>query len=325
MKTKIFAITTRHLAMLAWPLLALGGVAVSGAFAGQAQKWEDIPEAVRATVLAHGGHAVPVDLENGKKDGKAIYEAQTRDKNGNILDLVITEDGKLIETKNDDAPDAAQERASQAKKKPGSPIFSHSRDITNPYLPLATLKQDILEGQEDGASVRIERTAKPELRKTFKVGNQKVEALAVEDREYENGQLAEVAMDYFAQADDGTVYYMGEEVNTYENGKVTGHEGAWMYGKDTKKLTPMMPGAPRIGEKFRSEDVSKTLYEEDEVISLSETVKVPAGSYENCLKIKESLSDGKTEYKFFAKGVGCIREVPGKGDVVLKTHISARL
>jgi len=91
------------------------------------------------------------------------------------------------------------------------PRFSRPREITNPYLPLASLKQDILESQTG----RIERTAKPELRNTFKVGEQTVEALVVEDREFEKGKLAEVALDYFARADDGTVYYLGEDVDEY--------------------------------------------------------------------------------------------------------------
>lgn len=198
--------------------------------------------------------------------------------------------------------------------------FSHPRDITNPYLPLASLKQDILEGREAGNPVRIERTALPDRHKTFKVGKQSVEAFAVEDRETENGELSEVAIDYFAQADDGTVYYLGEEVNEYKGGKIVSHEGAWMYGVDTKKLTPLMPGAPKVGARFRSEDVSKTLFEDDEVVSLSETVTVPTGTYHECLKIKEGLPDGTIEYKYFAKGVGCIREQPEKGDVLLKSH-----
>jgi hypothetical protein len=212
------------------------------------------------------------------------------------------------------------EQAAKAEKRSATPKFTHPRDITNPYLPLASLKQDILEGKEGGNKVRVERTAKPELHKIFKIGSQSVETFAVEDREIENGQLAEVAMDYFAQADDGTVYYLGETVDEYKDGKVVGHGGAWMYGVDTRKLTPLMPGTPKLGDKFRSEDVSKTLFEDDEVVSLSETVTVPTGTYENCLKIKEALSDGKIEYKYFAKGVGCIREVPEDGDVLLKSH-----
>ena len=201
-----------------------------------------------------------------------------------------------------------------------APKFTHPRDITNPYLPLSSLKQDVLEGREGGKQVRVERTVRPERRRTFSIAGQKVESLAVEDREWENGELAEATMDYFAQADDGTVYYLGEEVDEYKNGKVAGHEGAWMYGADTKKLTPQMPGNPRVGDKFNSEDVSKTIFEQDEVTSLSETVTVPAGTYRDCLKIKETLADGSTEYKYYAKGIGCVREVPAEGDILLKSH-----
>ncbi|HWX21112.1 MAG TPA: hypothetical protein VN578_14520 [Candidatus Binatia bacterium] len=300
---------------------ALGCALAASAFAGQSQKWEQVPEAVRATILAQGGKVGgPVDIEGGKIHGKAIYEAPVKDKDGHVSDLVVTEDGKLVETKTDDAADKAAEQVTRAKKPSAAPTFTHPREITNLYLPLASLKQDILEGKEAGNTVHIERTSKPDRHKTFKIGKQSVEALVVEDRETENGELAEVAIDYFAQADDSTVYYLGEEVDEFKDGKVVSHEGAWMYGKDTKKLTPLMPGNPQVGDKFRSEDVSKTLFEDDEVVSLSETVTVPTGTYHDCVKIKETLPDGKIEYKYFAKGVGCIREMPEAGDVVLKSH-----
>jgi hypothetical protein len=41
-----------------------------------------------------------------------------------------------------------------------------------------------------------------------------------EDLAFVNGALEEVAIDYFAQDDAGTVYYLGEEVTDYdESGK----------------------------------------------------------------------------------------------------------
>jgi hypothetical protein len=200
------------------------------------------------------------------------------------------------------------------------PKFSHPRDITNPYLPIGSLKQDILEGKEDGKKVRIERTVLPDKHKTFKVGDQTVETLVVEDREFEDGKLVEATMDYIAQADDGAVYYFGEDVDEYKDGKVTGHSGAWLYGVQTQKPGILMPANPRVGDKFKSEDVPKITTEDDEVLSVSETVKVPAGTYEKCIKIKEVLSDGATEYKYYAPGVGCVRELPEKGDVPLKSH-----
>lgn len=198
--------------------------------------------------------------------------------------------------------------------------FSNPRRITNPYLPLGSLKQDILEGTEDGHKIRIERTVKPDVHKTFTIGDKTIGSLAVEDREIKDGELEEVAMDYFAQANDGTVLYLGEDVDEYKDGKVVGHSGSWLLGKDTKTPGVIMPARPRVGATFKSEDVNSEIHEDDEVVSASESVKVPAGSYSNCIKVKETLAEGDVEYKYFAFGIGCVREVPKDGNVVLISH-----
>jgi hypothetical protein len=310
-------------ATLVVAVLALGCTLAQKGFAGQPKKWEEVPEAVRVTVLANGGQVGSVDLEGHKIGGKAVYEAVGKDKDGKEVDLVITEDGKLQTMKYDGAADKALEDAAKARKAQkafAAVKFSHPREITNPYLPLASLKQDILEGKEGSKELRIERTMKPEIRKTFKVGKQTIEVLVMEDREFENGKLSEVTLDYFAQADDGTVYYLGEDVDEYKDGKVVGHSGAWLYGKQTQVPGVLMPGNPKVGARFRSEDVPKITTEDNEVLSLSETVTVPAGTYPDCLKMKEVLSDGAVEYKYYAKGVGCIKELPEGGEVTLRSH-----
>lgn len=198
-----------------------------------------------------------------------------------------------------------------------TPQFSHPRDITNPYLPLASLKQDVLESKDE----RVERIARPEIHKTFQIGGQTVEALTVEDREYNaSGELTEATLDYFAQDDDGNVYYLGEDVNTYKAGKVSGHGGAWLFGRDTQKLGVFMPAHPKVGDKFKSEDAPPITWEADEVISVSETMTVPAGTFHDCLKIKERASDGGTEYKLHAPGVGVIAEMDSDEGLLLKSH-----
>ena len=203
-----------------------------------------------------------------------------------------------------------------AETEPSLPTFTHPREITNPYLPLGSLKQDVLVSKHD----RVERTAKPELHKTFQIGNQTVEALVVEDREYQNGALEEVALDYFAQDDAGAVYYLGEDVDEYKNGKISGHSGAWLYGKDTRRLGLLIPAHPKIGDKFKSEDVPGITTEDDEVISVSQTGKASGVTYKNCIQIKEKLSDGQTEYKLYAAGVGCVKESEPDAQFVLKSH-----
>jgi hypothetical protein len=304
-------------------VLMLGGNLISNCFAGESVKWSSLPEVVRATILANGGtegQSVDKETKGHTVDGNTIYEAGITDKNGRELDIVVKGDGKLVKIKTDGAADAAAERASSAGMDLSEMKFSHPEIITNLYLPLANLKQDILEGTEDGKKIRVERTALPNKHKTFKINGQKVKAAVYEDRAFLNGELEEVATDYFAQDDEGNVYYLGEEVDEYENGKIKGHDGAWMLGKDTKKPGLLVPAHPKIGDKFMSEDVSNEIRESDVVISLSETVIVPSGTYTNCLKIEEHPAGEGVEYKYYAPGVGVVREVPTGGDEQLISH-----
>jgi hypothetical protein len=59
-----------------------------------------------------------------------------------------------------------------------------------------------------------------------------------------NGRILEDATDFYAQADDGSVWYVGEDVDNYENGVVVDHEGSWLAGKDGPPGM-IMPADPR--------------------------------------------------------------------------------
>jgi len=113
---------------------------------------------------------------------------------------------------------------------------------------------------------------------------------------------------------------LGEDVDEYKNGVVSGHSGAWLLGKDTKTPGVLMLAHPKVGDQFMSENVPKITWEKDTVVSLSETVTVPAGTFANCIKVKEKASDGTTEYKFYAPDIGCIKEVESGGGLLLVTH-----
>ena len=301
-------------------IMALGSAMIGACLAGTTLKWEDVPEAVQKTILANGGKVGKVDRESHKIKGMTVYEAEVKNKKGQIADLVITEDGALVTTKHDSEADRVQEQIVRAKKLLANAKFSHPRDITNPYLPFASLKQDVLEGTEDGKKIRIERTALPDKHRTFKIAGQEVEAFVVEDREIKDGKLEEVAVDYFVQDDAGTVYYLGEEVDNYEDGKLKDHEGSWMLGRDSEVPGVIFPAKPKVGDKFMPEDVSDEIREKDEILSVTETVVTPSGTYKDCIKIKETLADGEVEHKYYAPGVGVVREVPADGEVLLISH-----
>ena len=162
------------------------------------------------------------------------------------------------------------------------------------------------------------------MHKPFQVAGQTVESLCMEDRIFLNGVIAEVALDYFAQDDAGTVYYLGEDVDEYdEHGKLAQHnppDDAWLTGKDTIVPGVILPAHPKVGDKFKSEDVSATVDESDEVVGVDETTTVPAGTYKHCVKIAEQVPGEGLEYKYYAPGFGVVRETPATGDELLISH-----
>jgi hypothetical protein len=132
----------------------------------------------------------------------------------------------------------------------------------------------------------------------------------VEERETAGGQLAEVSRNYFAIDNaTGDVYYFGEDVDEYKNGKVTGHEGAWLSGVTGAKFGLIIPGAPKAGDRYYQESAPRVAMDRAEVLSITAEVKVPAGAFKNCLHTKEtSALESGTEDKFYAPGVGLVRD-----------------
>ena len=310
---------THHLIALLALILLLSMASILQA--GTNVPWNELPEAVRATVLSNGGEKNQnVDLEKHAVGGMALYEAGVVGKDGSQADLMITADGKLIKTKHDDTADAREEKAGKKKKVAVvAEGFTHPRDITHPYLPLSSLKQDILVGGKGGKE-RVVRTVAPGIHKTFKIGAQKVDALTVVDKETIGGKVAEITRDYFAQDDAGNVYYLGEDVDTYKDGRIVGHEGAWLLGKETQKPGLLLPADITMKKAFRSEDVPNVTTEKDRIVSKKARVQVPAGTFTDCIKIEEHASDGATEFKYFAKGIGCVKEEESDGSLVLQSH-----
>ena len=138
-----------------------------------------------------------------------------------------------------------------------------------------------------------------------------VETRVVEDRETKNGQIVEVTRDYYA-IDSATndVYYMGEDVDVYRNGKIVGHEGAWLSGVNGAKFGIMMPGSPKTGQKFYQEQAPGVGMDRAEILSAGERVVTPAGNFENCVHAVETsgMEKGLRDHKWYAPGVGQVKD-----------------
>lgn len=141
----------------------------------------------------------------------------------------------------------------------------------------------------------------------------------VEEREWEDGDLVEISRNYFAICvGTNDVYYFGEDVDYYKDGKVYKHEGAWLAGEGDNKPGLIMPGTPQPNMRYYQEIAPGVAMDRAEIVSLDEVCQTPAGTFSNCLKVKEgtALNILEAEYKFYAPGIGLIQDE----DLVLTGH-----
>lgn len=197
------------------------------------------------------------------------------------------------------------------------PQFTDPTDIDNKYLPLAKFDRCVLEGEEDGAEIRVVRTLLDRT-EPFRVDGETVRVAIIKDKAFEDGELVERTLDYFGQATNGAVYYFGEDVDDIEDGEVVGHEGQWRYGRDTNVLGVAMPHDPQVGDEWYFEFVPGITIERDRMIKRIDQKTVNGETYDDVIRIREFQDPGnEVEDKLYARGVGNIRELPPDGKVDL--------
>jgi len=183
-----------------------------------------------------------------------------------------------------------------------APVFSDPTNVTNPLHPTATTKSILMLGSVDGLPFRTEVTLLPET-KIIEWNGQQIEALVSQYAAFQDGRILEVALDWYAQADDGSVWYLGEDVFNYQDGVVADTHGTWMAG-NVAPGAMIMPADPQVGDVYRPENAPGVVFEEVTVTSAGETVDGPHGSVSGAIVVHELHMDGSTEDKTFAPGYG---------------------
>ena len=160
---------------------------------------------------------------------------------------------------------------------------------------------------------RIEHTVTNETKELMGVTT-----TGVRVTEWLNGRLKEDTIDWYAQDKAGNVWYFGEAVNNYKDGRLIHHRGSWEAGVDGAKPGIIMPGNPRIGETYRQEYYKGVAEDMGTIIATDKKVTVPYGTFENCLQIKDSTPLGSSiEYKYYCPAVGFVTlEVSASGAVL---------
>ena len=172
---------------------------------------------------------------------------------------------------------------------------------TSPYLPIQPGKVLKLAHGKDRLTISI-------LPDTKTVDG--VTTCVLEEREEKDGHLIEVSRNFFAtDRTTGDVYYFGEEVDNYKDGRIINHESAWRAGVKGARFGLMIPGQPKPGDRFYQEIAPKVALDRVEIVSVDETVKTPAGTFHHCVHLRETTPlEPDVSHKYYAPGVGMIKD-----------------
>ncbi len=176
----------------------------------------------------------------------------------------------------------------------------------NPFFVLEPGFKLVLEGQEGKELVHLEITVLNE-RQTI-TG---VETRVVEEVEIRDGQIAEISRNYFAICkQNNSIVYFGEDVDIYQGGVVVSHAGAWRAGVGDARPGLIMPGVLLLGARYFQEIAPQVALDRAEILSISEVVKTPAGTFKDVLKTEETtpLEPNAKGLKFYAPGIGLIQD-----------------
>lgn len=184
----------------------------------------------------------------------------------------------------------------------------------NPYFILEPGYQLVLEGEEDGETLRVEITVLNETETVNVPDVGQVKTRVVEEVETVDGELVEISRNFFALCNPtNDVYYFGEEVDIYEEGEIVSHEGAWRAGEpaeDGEVAQPglIMPGTFLLGSRYYQEIAPGIAEDRAEHVEMGLEVTVAAGTFEDCVLVLETtpLEPGAKSEKTYCPGVGLV-------------------
>jgi hypothetical protein len=183
--------------------------------------------------------------------------------------------------------------------------------VTNPYFPLHQGEQRIFDGVRDGKAAHEVFVVTSETKTILGVT-----CVVVRDSLTLDGKPAEQTDDWYAQDKTGNVWYFGEQTATLNpDGSVNSREGTFTAGVDGARAGIYITATPEPGADYLQESYPGHAEDHFVVTDLDVPVTVTAGSYPHALRTKEytPLEPGKIDHKYYARGVGVVREQADDG------------
>jgi hypothetical protein len=182
-----------------------------------------------------------------------------------------------------------------------------SAEIDHPFWPMTPGTVWVYrEGEQ-----RVEVTVTNRTRRVLGV-----ETRVVHDLVTENGVPVEDTFDWYAQDDDGNLWYFGEDTTEFEDGEPVGHAGAWEAGVDGALPGIVLPAEPEVGMSYRQEYYAGEAEDRAKVLSVAESARVPFGEFTGVLETEDTtpLEPDVVEHKFYVRDIGPVLALQINGD-----------
>ena len=168
--------------------------------------------------------------------------------------------------------------------------FHHPTVITNPYYPLVAGATWRWKGEYRNLPYTQEDLVMNYTRRIDGVVTR-----PVLDQDLVKGQIIAGSLDYYAQDDQGNVWYLGEATVHYVDGKLTDHADSWIAGKAGALPGIFMPAHPALGKpRYQQEYAPNVAADVEHVVSTSKSVCEPLRCYAHVVQAVETtvLSPG---------------------------------
>jgi hypothetical protein len=137
-----------------------------------------------------------------------------------------------------------------------------------------------------------------------------IRAVAIYELDYDEEDLVEAELAFFAQADDGNIWHLGQYPEVFEDGELI-ETPVWIAGQHDAKAGITIKAEPQIGGPSYSQGWGPEVGWADRarVFEVGSRTCVPTGCYDNVLVTDEFNRDEPDAHqlKYYAPGIGVVR------------------
>jgi hypothetical protein len=187
--------------------------------------------------------------------------------------------------------------------------FDDPTNIDNGWFPLKPGNLWVLEGESiEGEKHIPHRIVFTVTDLTKVIGGVRTVVAWIE--EYADNELVEAELAFYAQDNDGNIWYLGEYEEEYRQGEFV-DAPTWIAGVEDARAGIAMQAEPRMDSPSYSQGWGPAIEAADQgrVYQMGQQTCVPFDCYEDVLVIEESSQDEPDTFqlKYYAQGVGPVR------------------